>query len=105
MGFNPKTYRLDTQADLWELMDAAVAALEAGKQGIFTEVDNDAAARSLVLRLHKFRHAFEAQYDEAVKFKYAGLKISPALISAGHEFPGVTIAIAEHKPWKITVLE
>jgi hypothetical protein len=87
-------------------MDAAVAAVTDGKSGIFVETESDGAARSLALRLHKFRQAYEAQAEGTTsQYTYAGLKITPALMDRGCEFAGVNVMLAEDKDWNIKVLE
>lgn len=103
MGFNPETYRLDTQTDLWETLEAAVLAIEDGKSGVFSAVDTSNEARSLALRLHKFRQAYEEQNKEQdTQYRYAGLKISATILSGGC---GVSITVSTYNPPKITVLE
>ena len=106
MGFKAETYRLDTQIELFDIMDAAVSAVTEGKPGIVVTVEDDKVAKALVLRLHKFRLAFEAQTDDpSLKYNYAGLKIAPCLVSAGADKSGVSVAVANSNAWKITVLE
>jgi hypothetical protein len=87
-------------------MDAAVAAIAEGKTGIHLGCKDDKEAKSLVLRLHKFRQAYEAQaLDETTKHAYAGLKITSTTFDQGHEQPGVSIVVASGNTWKIKVLE
>ena len=102
MGFNAATYRLDTQLELFDIMDAAVAAVADGGVGITVEVEDNKTAKSLALRLHKFRLAYEEQTDDSsLKYAYAGLKIAPSCVD---DFSGVSVSIPKPNSWKITKL-
>lgn len=102
MGFNPSTYRLQNNYELYELLDQAVD----GGKNIFVHTDDDRAANALALQLARFRKAHEIQNEEDWEFsmRYSALKFIPKLTSKGCEDPGVMIG-QEVKKFKVTVME